>query len=372
MAQQPISIIGAGIGGVTLGRCLLKRGIPSVLYERASPSTRHGYGITLYPSAYRPLLNILNMDERTFKQRIAVDGQVGGFGAIDPKNLSQYEGSATVPFRAHREKLEKLLRDGLDIRWENALEKVDIEASGPTLRFRGGQSIKQSCVVGVDGPHSNSRKSLLPNVNLDVLPYVAYNGNRRIKREIFQSLYSPAMEVSNVIETRINNALLHISINEDKGDLVSISWVYSRAAQGSNDPLYKPDRPVAGATDIPEEFYEEIGALPILAQPYQDVFDEEKLRMEKVLSWLMRTVQVGLPELRSLAEKGVFFMGDSIHAQPILGGEGANAAIRDGVELAERIASQDGEAISDWYQEKHQTWANGIERSKRAIQQMHL
>jgi 2-polyprenyl-6-methoxyphenol hydroxylase-like FAD-dependent oxidoreductase len=28
-------------------------------------------------------------------------------------------------------------------------------------------------------------------------------------------------------------------------------------------------------------------------------------------------------------------MGDAVHAEPIIGGEGANAAIRDGVSLAE-------------------------------------
>ena len=58
MTQSTINIVGAGIGGVTLGRCLLKRGISSVLYERMSSSRRHGYGITLHSSAYQPLLKV--------------------------------------------------------------------------------------------------------------------------------------------------------------------------------------------------------------------------------------------------------------------------------------------------------------------------
>lgn len=370
MPQQPISIIGAGIGGVTLGRCLLRRGISSVLYERASPTARHGYGITLYPSAYQPLLKVLNMDESTFKQRIAVDGPVGGFGAIESKQANQHEG-ASLPFRAHREKLERLLRDGLDIRWENALEKLEEDQTGLILHLQNGQSVKQTCVIGVDGPHANSRKSLLPDISLTVLPFVAFNGQRRINKDTFQALYSPAMQGLTVIETRSNDALLQISVNEDQRDLVSISWVYSRAARGADDPLYRPNRPISGATDIPKEFYQEIGALTNLEQPFQDVFDEEKMQIERVLSWLMRTVQVGLPELRGLAEKGIFFIGDSVHAQPILGGEGANTAIKDGVELAEHIANHGYHTISDWYQEVYQSWDDGVQRSKTAIQKMH-
>jgi hypothetical protein len=81
------------------------------------------------------------------------------------------------------------------------------------------------------------------------------------------------------------------------GDLVTISWVYSRPAHNASDPLYRPNRPVSGATDIPDELYEEIGALEHLKQPFREVFDKEKVQMKRVLSWLMRTVEVNLEEL---------------------------------------------------------------------------
>ena len=41
MPQQPILILGAGIGGLTLGRCLRKEGISFVIYEKATSSPRH-------------------------------------------------------------------------------------------------------------------------------------------------------------------------------------------------------------------------------------------------------------------------------------------------------------------------------------------
>jgi 2-polyprenyl-6-methoxyphenol hydroxylase-like FAD-dependent oxidoreductase len=78
MSPQPLTIIGAGLAGVTLGRALLERGIPVVLYDRATSAPRHGYGISLHASTYRPLLNMLKMDEQTFRQNVAVDAAVGG------------------------------------------------------------------------------------------------------------------------------------------------------------------------------------------------------------------------------------------------------------------------------------------------------
>ena len=161
------------------------------------------------------------------------------------------------------------------------------------------------------------------------------------------------MKGQNVIERQKNGIVLNVSVNDNAGDLVCISWVYSRASRGPDDPLYRPDRPISGATDIPEEFYLEIDCLEDLGQPFKEVFDQEKLRMDRVLSWLMRTVEVDLSDLQELAKKGVYFMGDAVHAQPILGGEGANAAIRDGIDLAEQTANYGTVSIVHWYSTRY-------------------
>jgi hypothetical protein len=65
------------------------------------------------------------------------------------------------------------------------------------------------------------------------------------------------------------------SINEQTADLVSVSWIYSRPSRGAINPLHKPNRPISGATYIPEKFYQEVGALQNLEQPFKEVFDEE-------------------------------------------------------------------------------------------------
>jgi 2-polyprenyl-6-methoxyphenol hydroxylase-like FAD-dependent oxidoreductase len=371
MAQQPISIIGAGLGGLTLARCLLKHGIPAILYERMQSTPRHNYGVTLHASSYRLLLKVLGIDEWAFKRQIAVDGATGGSGKINPRALVRPGGIDAESFRAHRGKLELLLREGLNVQWDHALEKIEDSQSGMRLCLTGGQKLDSKVIIGADGPHSNTRKSLSPYTPPKVLPFVAFNGKRRVERALFDNMYAPHMKDINTIELKRGEVVMSISIIEQTEDLVGISWVYSRPAHGSADPLYRPDRPLSSATDVPTEFYEEIEALQHLEQPFKEVFDLEKLQMERVLSWLMRTVQVDLSELQELGKKGVFFMGDAIHAEPIIGGEGANAAIRDGVQLAECISTSGTEGIPAWYDAQYVGWGASIRQSEKAIAEIH-
>lgn len=133
--------------------------------------------------------------------------------------------------------------------------------------------------------------------------------------------------------------LLEISVNDISGSHVHLSATYSRPAKKNNDPLHKPDRPIPGAADIPEEFYEKLAALQDLKLPFKVIFDAEALRGDRVLHWLMRTLMPDPSEAQRLAKHDVVLIGDAAHATPILGGEGANMAIRDGIDLAQHIAT---------------------------------
>lgn len=72
-ALSPITIVGAGLSGLTLGLCLKHKGIAAVLYDRAASSPRYKYGIVLHSTTYKPLLSILRMDEKTFREKVAVN-----------------------------------------------------------------------------------------------------------------------------------------------------------------------------------------------------------------------------------------------------------------------------------------------------------
>ena len=381
MPQPPIAILGAGIGGLTLGRCLRQKGISSVIYDRASAGSRHSYGITLEPWAYKPLLGILDIDELSFRKQVAVDSpEQDGVGRV---SASDDSGNSTAS-RANRSKLESLLSDGQTIRREHFLSSAVLYDNGSVeLQFENGSKVRPSHVVDALGVHSRLRKSLLPDIGLEVHPYAVYSGKRYVKADVFKSVYARVFGNGNVLvrnPTSNRGPRLEIGVNHYLPDgKISVSYVYSRAAKNGSDakdPLHNPERPMSGATDIPEEFYEELNEFITdndVGQPFTECFDVDRIRTERLLHWLMRTVLVPKQDLLRLLQNGIVMIGDAAHAVPILGGGGANMAILDAIGLADTLAEHGGEArgLSDFYEDRWQGWYAAVEESKKRLVGMH-
>ncbi|KAF1987404.1 FAD/NAD(P)-binding domain-containing protein [Aulographum hederae CBS 113979] len=372
MVQQPISIVGAGIAGLTLGRCLLKRGIQTIIYDKAPSPDRHGYGVTLHPQSYSHLLKVLGLDEHDFRKRVAVDAGSGGTGQLDKSSLIHGADITPSSFRAHRGRLEQLLAEDLNVQWDCELAMIDEDEDGLALCFKDGWRVPTKLIVGADGSHSNVRQSLLPNEVLEVLPYVVFNGKRSVGDDLFREVYAPALGTSNVIEHRMKDVVLQVSVNDksDKYEEQSISWIYFRPARGVSDVLYKPTRSNRAAQDIPEELFQELSSLENLTPIFAEVFCKKNMQEDRILHWLMRTGLANPKDLQNMAQKAVFFIGDSVHAEPIIGGYGANSAIEDGLKLAEQIAhGLDG--IEAWYGTRHPVWQQEVEKSWKVIAETH-
>lgn len=380
MPQPPIVILGAGIAGLTLGRCLRQKGISSVIYDRASAGSRHSYGITLDPWAYKPLLGILDIDELSFRKQVAVDSpKQEGVGHVSAND----SGNSTA-FRANRSKMESLLSEGQTIRRERFLSAAVLDDNGSVeLQFENGSKVRRSIIVDALGVHSRLRQSLLPDIGLEVNPYAVYSGKRYVKADAFKSAYARVFGNGNVLvrdPTSNREPRLEIGVNDYLPDgKVSVSYVYSRAAKNDSeakDPLHNPERPMSGATDIPEEFYKELNEFIAdneVGQPFTECFDVDRIRTERLLHWLMRTILVPKQDLFRLLQNGIVMIGDSAHAVPILGGGGANMAILDAIGLADTLAEHGGEAraLSDFYEDRWQGWFHAVEESKKRLVGMH-
>ena len=373
MSMPSITIAGAGIAGLTLGRCLAQKGIPSILLERLSSPPPHNYGITLYSWAYRPLLNVLQIDELSFRERVSIDASRGGTGSVsgDVLVLETGEDTASGTFRCHRGRLEQLLRQGLDIRWNHTIKDVETTRQKIIVRIvQNDQAIKSDVLVGADGVHSQVRRLLAPDMQLKVLPYVVFNGKRRMSLDRFQTIIAPHMQGLSIIRCRLEDAVLQIAVNEYAATYVDVGYTYSRPAR-QNDPLHKPDRPNSGATDIPLEFYSEVQEMKGLEQAYREIFDVSKVKQDRVLRWLMRSTLGTEKKIDDLTDRGVLLVGDAVHAMPILGGEGGNNAMKDGVELAEHIAVHGPQSIKTFSAAMYDGWKKGVEDSERRLAEMH-
>lgn len=370
MPQKSIAIVGAGIGALTLARSLRQSGIHFTLFEKSALLSNYSYAITLYPWAYRPLLKILNMDESLFRQRIAVDAAVGGKGRLWHE-VSSRHAEEDGAFRAHRAKFESLLREGLDIKLGCSLSGIKTSTTDAELIFENGQTWRSDLVVGADGVHSQMRRLLMHNSSPKVLPYVVFNGKRQITEDVYQDIYASHMQHSTVLETRQGSVVLQISVSERTSERTRLNYTYSRPAR-DNDELHKPGRATTGAGDIPEAFFHEIERLRDLPKPFAETFDVPTMRGERMLHWLMRTTMVDLDDLQRLAEGYVIMIGDSVHAQPILGGTGANSAILDGIELGEEIATSGFDSVASFYKDRYESWKREVDHSEQMLRSMHL
>ncbi|KAL8924245.1 MAG: hypothetical protein Q9172_002785 [Xanthocarpia lactea] len=369
MSPSSIIIVGAGLAGLTLGRCLKQHGIAAVVLERVSSSPRYNYGITLHPWAFQPLLKILKIGETIFREKLAVDSVRRGKREASEDALAPAVDSDIGTFRCHRGRLEKLLQEGQDIRWDHTVQNVST-SQGIVVQLKDAKPLEAEVLIGTDGVHSQIRKSLAPEIELKVLPFVVFNGKRQFSKADYQELFESKLGGRTIVHERQDDVILEISINEYTPRHVDVSYTYSRPAR-ENDPLHKPDRAIPGATDIPEEFYREVEGLKDLQQPFNIVFDAAKIRRDRVLHWLMRTSLGGHAEVNNLVKQGVLLVGDAVHAMPILGGEGANNAMMDGVDLAQHILNHGTGGLQTFVDARYKMWKKGVEDSEKRLAEIH-
>lgn len=380
---QPVAIVGAGIAGLTLGRALRQKGIPAVLFDRAPSARRHSYGITLYSWAYKALVKVLDVDDTTFRRRVAVDASQGGLGRVYPESYRpvtrgpRNERTDSTAFRANRVRLESWLGEGLNIKRGHDLQHVEVSSDGVRLSFSGGQSLEAVLVIGADGAHSKMRSVLSSTSQPEIHPFVVFNGRRKVALERFRTVYAPYFGDANVIEMHTGKARLQISLDDYTDRSVSVSYTYSRAAR-SNDPLHRPDRAPSAASKTPEEFYAELESLRDLQAPFAEVFGAKSVRRDRVLHWLMRSFEMSEEETCSLAKQGVVLIGDAAHATPILGGGGANTAIYDGIAAANAIyRHQPGnhwgrsQEMPHFVRDNYKWWSDRVHRGRVNLEALH-
>ena len=300
-----------------------------------------------------------------------MDAKRGGIGKIHKQSLVPQDELAEGAFRCHRGRLEMMLREGQDIRWDHKVQDVELSDNRIRVMLAGEDPIETQVLIGADGVHSQLRKSVTSDIELHVLPFVVFNGRRRMTMDEFQTILEDEMDEHTIIDILSDDKVLEIAISDISPTGVDLSYTYSRPARPAGDPLHRPERAIPGATDIPEEFYKELDELRDLSKAFTKVFSSAQVRHDRVLHWLMRKTLGGASEVHELAQRGVVMIGDTVHALPILGGEGANVAMEDGLQLAEYIAHEVNDDFCGFVSSRYGSWKKAVVASEERLANMH-
>jgi 2-polyprenyl-6-methoxyphenol hydroxylase-like FAD-dependent oxidoreductase len=173
-----VIIIGAGVGGLTLGLMLQRAGIPCRIFEAAPEIRPVGVGINILPHATREL-GELGLEPALARVAVATAeaGFFNRFGQLIYREpLGRAAGYDWPQFSIHRGDLQVALRDAFVARagaerlltgWRAIGFEQD--AAGVTVRFEHPETQaalpaqRGTVAVGCDGIHSTLRRQLYPD-----------------------------------------------------------------------------------------------------------------------------------------------------------------------------------------------------------------
>ncbi|MFC8429735.1 FAD-dependent oxidoreductase [Streptomyces sp. NPDC057253] len=322
--KRPVTIIGAGLGGLTLARVLHVHGIPSTVYEaEASPSARaqggmldiHDYNgrLALEAAGLADEFAGLVLEGREAARLVAPDGTV----LFDQPD----DGTGGRP-EVQRGELRQLLLDSLPagtVRWGHKVSGTRALSGGRhEVTFADGSAAVTDLLVGADGAWSRVRPLLSA-----VVP--EYTGMSCVE------VYLHDADTRHPAGAKVVGGEALYALAPGKG------FVTHRERGGNLHTYVMLARPREWFADI--DFTDSAAALAGIAREFAGWAPElTALITDADTAPVLRPLAALPAEHRWERVPGVTLIGDAAHvAAP--NGEGANLAMLDGAELARSLAT---------------------------------
>jgi 2-polyprenyl-6-methoxyphenol hydroxylase-like FAD-dependent oxidoreductase len=336
----PVTIVGAGLGGLTLARVLHVHGIPATIYEaEPSPQSRtQGGQLDIHTYNGQLALQAAGLFEQ-FQGIIHVGGQASRVLDQDATLLLDEpdDGTGGRP-EVLRGALRQLLLDSLpadSIRWGRRVASVRAAGAGAgagELTFTDGSTVTTGLLVGADGAWSKVRPLLSDAepeyVGLSFVETYLYDADERhpaAARAVGGGAMSALAPGQGILAHREANDVLHtyVALRRPAEWIAGIDFTDAAAATAR----------VAAEFD---------GWAPALTALITDGETAPVLRMLHTLPTGHRWDRVPGVTLPGMTLPGVTLLGDAAHLMPP-SGEGANLAMFDGAELGTAIATHPGD-----------------------------
>ncbi len=179
-----ITIIGAGMAGLTTGIALKKFGHEVKIYEQAEQISPVGAAISLWSNGVK-CLNYLGLTEQVSK----LGGQMDNLAYVDGLTgdvMTQFslmpliEEVGQRPYPVSRADLQNMLMDEFgrdDIHLGKKMVALEDDGQQVTVSFADGSTLQTELLVGADGTHSMTRAYVLgETVERRYAGYVNWNG----------------------------------------------------------------------------------------------------------------------------------------------------------------------------------------------------
>ncbi|WP_286965318.1 MULTISPECIES: FAD-dependent urate hydroxylase HpxO [Acinetobacter] len=187
-----ITIIGAGMGGLTTGIALKKFGHKVTIYEQAEKILPVGAAISLWSNGVK-CLNYLGLTEQVAKLGGQMD-QLAYIDGLTGNTMTQFsllpliEEVGQRPYPVARADLQNMLMDEFgreDIQLGKKMVELQEQEDGVLVKFADGTEIKTDLLIGADGTHSITRTYVLgEQVSRRYAGYVNWNGLVEISEKL--------------------------------------------------------------------------------------------------------------------------------------------------------------------------------------------
>lgn len=309
-----ISIIGAGIGGLTTAIALKQKGFEVEIFEASKDFIKAGSGINLAINAMQ-----------IFK-RLGIYEEISSLGSYTKSLLITDEKQKTITkeklvkaekefksktYAIHRATLHTILLnrlDGVKIHLNKKLKSLSQSTEEVNFIFEDGTAYTSNILIGADGIHSVVRKSIFNNTKLRIAKQVCWRGIVKI-------------DIPKKYQTELNELW-------GKGKRFGFVHINKKEVYWYALTKYKTDYKKEFSNTNLEKLYSNFSPLIkkiISKTEKKNIIFNEIMDLKPISSWHY---------------KNVCLIGDASHATTPNLGQGACQAIESGYVIAECLSTE--------------------------------
>jgi len=303
-----ITIIGAGIGGLTTAIALKQRGFEVEIFEATSEFHKAGSGINLALNAMQ-VYNRLGFYSEIFEAgsytntMTITDETLSPLSVIDLKPFEQEHNVKSVAI--HRAILHQILLNQLSnvsIHLDKRVKIVEQSEDSVEIEFEDGTKHQTEVLIGADGLHSVIRKTIFDNTELRIAKQVCWRG---ITKTNFPKKYQTELNELWGKGKRFG----FVAIGDDE-------YYWYALANFKKD--YREEFKDINLAELYSDFHPFVNQI-ITSTPKENILTNEMADLKPIPIW---------------NNKNICLLGDSAHATTPNLGQGACQAIESAMVLA--------------------------------------